>query len=128
MTYSKSMGGRLTKTLVQILFAFAILSCLCFGRTKVEDDKLANARFTKEGCRWVEQTLKGLSLEEKVGQLLQVRYYADYPSFDSLEYKHLRDQIWKYHVGSAVFGMHFNNSGPVRSSPLDSAKVANQLQ
>ncbi len=83
---------------------------------------------TNEGRVWVEKVLKRLSLEEKVGQLLQVRYYTDYTSVDSLEYKHLRDEIQKYHIGSAVFGMHFNNSGPVRSSPLDSAKVSNQMQ
>jgi len=34
-------------------------------------------RLTIEDRTWVEQTLKGLTLEEKVGQMPQVRYYAD---------------------------------------------------
>jgi beta-N-acetylhexosaminidase len=78
--------------------------------------------------QWAEQTERELTLEEKIGQMLQVRYYADYRGFDSAEYKQLRDQIQKYHIGSLVFGMHFNNLGPIRSNPHDAAKVANQLQ
>jgi len=83
---------------------------------------------TNEGREWTERTLSGLTLEEKVGQMLQVRFYADYQSLESAEYKNLRDEIQKYHIGSVVFGMHFNHAGPVRSSPLDAAKVANRLQ
>ena len=60
--------------------------------------------------------------------MLQVRYYADNPSFESLEYKQLRVRLQKYHIGSVIFGMHFNQAGPIKSSALDAAKVANQLQ
>ncbi len=116
------------RALVQVLVASAILSRFCFVQTKADQNKPSSTTLTQEGNKWVERTLKGLSLEEKVGQLLQVRYYADYTRFDSLEYKRLRDEIRKYHIGSAVFGMHFNNSGAVRSLPLDAARVANWLQ
>jgi beta-N-acetylhexosaminidase len=93
-----------------------LASCLSFGETN------------SQRGRWVERMLGQLSLEEKVGQMLQIRYYADYNDFESSEYRQVRDQIEEYHIGSAVFGMHFNKSGPIRSSPLDAAKVANQLQ
>src|ERR1700676_3195049 len=100
---------------------------LCFGSDRAET--IAHRGHTEVVAGgWVEKTLKGLSLEEKAGQMLQVRYYADYQSFDSPEYKRLRDQIQKYHIGSVVFGMHFNQAGPLRDLPLDAAKVANQLQ
>ena len=105
-----------------------MLSCLWFPNVNAERDKSEPVRVTEEDRRWTEQTLKGVSLEEKVGQMLQVRYFADYMSFESKEYKSLHDELQKYHIGSVVFGMHFNHSGPVRSSPLDAAKVANQLQ
>src|SRR5438093_8276451 len=82
----------------------------------------------KEAGKWVEETLKGLSLEEKVGQMLQVRYYVDYPSFDSAEYKHVRDELQKYGIGSVVLGMHFNRLGAVRSAARDAAEVANHMQ
>src|SRR6266853_5332731 len=83
---------------------------------------------TNAGRRWASKTLASLSLQEKVGQLLQVRYYADYSDLKSSEYAAVRDQIWKYHIGSVVFGMHFNAVGPIRGSLVDAARVANQLQ
>jgi beta-N-acetylhexosaminidase len=116
------------KTLFQVLLVSAILSCLGYAQTKVEQNKLAPVRISTVGRKWVEQTVKGLSLEEKVGQLLQVRFYADYRGFDTADDKKLRDQIKKYHIGSVVLGMHFNQAGPIRSLPSDAAKVANQLQ
>jgi len=105
-----------------------MLSCLWFRHVNAEGDKSEPVRLTEEGRRWTEQTLKGLSLEEKVGQMLQVRYFADYGDFKSNDYKYLSGEIQKYHIGSVVFGMHFSHSGPVRSSPPNAARVANQLQ
>jgi beta-N-acetylhexosaminidase len=83
---------------------------------------------TNAGRRWASKILASLSLEEKVGQLLQVRYYGDYSDLKSGEYAALRDQISKYHIGSVVSSMHFNAGSAIRSSPLDAARVANQLQ
>ena len=81
-----------------------------------------------EHQEWVAATLRELSLEEKVGQLLQIRYYADYEESDGPEYRLLRDQIEKYHVGSLLFGLHSDRTGLIRPSPPNAAKVANQFQ
>jgi beta-N-acetylhexosaminidase len=113
---------------LQMILAFAILPCSGWGQTKVKLDELGPARLTKEGKEWAEQTLTELSLEEKIGQMLQIRYFADYQNFEGIDYKLLRNEIQKYHIGSVLFGMHFNHDGPVRSSPPDAARVANQLQ
>jgi len=78
--------------------------------------------------RWEQRVLNSLSLEEKVGQMLQVRTYADYGSFEDPEYKHVQEELEKYHIGSVVVGMHFTKLGPRRSSPVNAARVANQLQ
>jgi len=83
---------------------------------------------TKAGKKWVAKTLRSLSLEEKIGQMLMGRCCLDYPSFDSQEYKELRDDLQKYHIGSLVVAAHINRQGLVRPSPLETAKVANQLQ
>src|SRR2546427_3341910 len=113
----------------QIALSFAMLSHLCSLSAKAtRREEPARVTVTEEGRKWAEKLLQGFSLEEKVGQLLQVRYYADYPDFDSGEYKYLREELQKYHIGSVVFGMHFNKSGPMRSSASDAAKVANQMQ
>jgi len=80
------------------------------------------------GHRWVESTLNEMSLEEKVGQMLQVEYYADYKGPNSKEYHQLREEMGKYHLGSLILGMHFNQSRAVRVSPIDVARISNQLQ
>ena len=114
------------------LFCVLALFALCFHFCVSEANANHRNRFCiaplAEKNQWAQQTLKELSLEEKIGQMLQVRYYADYQNFDETEYRHLHDQIQKYHIGSVVFGMHFNQAGPIRSSRLNAAKVANQLQ
>src|SRR5260370_12716047 len=128
MAFSKRIDRRFAGTSFRLVSTVVMLSCLWFPNVNAERDKSEPVRVTEEDRRWTEQTLKGVSLEEKVGQMLQVRYFADYMSFESKEYKSLHDELQKYHIGSVVFGMHFNHSGPARSSPLDAAKVANQLQ
>src|SRR6185437_8598582 len=42
-------------------------------------------QLTSEGNKWAEKTLKKLSLEEKVGQMIQVRAFADFLNVDSDE-------------------------------------------
>src|SRR5947209_6985939 len=112
----------------ETILGIAMVSCFCFAHAKGQQVNSKPVALAKEGQEWVEETLKGLSLEEKVGQMLQVRYYVDYPDFDSTDYKIVRDELRKYGIGSVVLGMHFNRLGAKRSSPQDAAKVANQLQ
>jgi beta-N-acetylhexosaminidase len=77
---------------------------------------------------WVEQMLKRLTLEEKIGQMLQIRCYVDSSGGDSPDYSATRLLIRKYHIGSILLGMHVTISGPIRNSPLDVVKTANMLQ
>ena len=123
-----AMGNQEIRSPRIMTLIVATLVCCASGYAQGNKAKLVPGRVTKAGRQWAEQTLKRLSLEEKIGQMLQIRSYADYRNFDSIEYKYLRDEIQKYHIGSLVIGMNFNNAGPVRSSPLNSATVANHLQ
>jgi len=101
---------------------------LCLSEGKAKRDSLSPVKLTEDGRKWAEETLKKLTLEEKVGQILQIRYYADYSDFKVLGYEHLREQLQKYHIGSVIFSIHFHGLEAVRSSALAAAKVANHLQ
>jgi beta-N-acetylhexosaminidase len=83
---------------------------------------------TKDGRHWVDQTLKKLSLEEKVGQMLSVRYYTDFQNFNSEGYRQFRDQMQKYHIGSVVLTIHVDGPVLLKNPPLETAMMANQLQ
>jgi hypothetical protein len=54
------------------------------------------SEFDKRQKQMGGKALKRLSLEEKIGQLLQVRFYADYKSFDSVEYMLTRQELQRY--------------------------------
>ena len=79
-------------------------------------------------CKWARETLAHLSLEEKVGQMLQVRYFADYESFEAAPYQGLRNQLQRYHIGSVVLGLHQRGPSFLKVSAAQAAKVANQIQ
>jgi beta-N-acetylhexosaminidase len=85
-------------------------------------------RLDSEGRRWVEHTLKKMSLEEKVGQMLNIRYYTDFQNFDSDSYRQFRAQLQKYNIGSVVLTVHVDGPILLLNPPLEVAAVANQLQ
>ena len=90
--------------------------------------KAAPVELTKDGRRWAAKTLKKLSLEEKVGQMLSVRYFMDFENFDSDAYKQFRDQMQKYHIGSVLLTVHVDGPILLKSLPLECAVMSNQLQ
>jgi beta-N-acetylhexosaminidase len=114
--------------LAGIILGLGVLAGLCLAQATPPQLNSGPIALTKEGQEWVEQTLKGLSLEEKVGQMLQVRAFVDSLDFTGAEYTSVRDQLRTYGIGSVVLGMHFNRLDAVRASPQDAARVANQLQ
>ena len=83
---------------------------------------------TEERRQWVDGTLSALTLEQKIGQMLQLRYFADYRSFDDPAFRELKKQIAEYHIGSLVLNLHYEKGRMLRPSPRDAARVANELQ
>jgi beta-N-acetylhexosaminidase len=112
------------------VFRKFLLVCLaatpCFATDQYS--KPAPAQLTKDGRHWVEQTLKRLSLEEKVGQMLNVRYFMDFQNFDSDSYLQFRDQMRKHHLGSITLTVHAEGPFLLKNPPLEVASIANQLQ
>ena len=117
---------KLTKTLF-----FLLLSISALAEKKPKSTDATHPRpvqLNKDGRKWVEKTLKKLSLEEKVGQMINVRYFTDFQNFDSDNYKQIRDQLQKYHIGSMVLTVHVDGPILLKNPPLEVAAVANQLQ
>src|SRR5215475_4722221 len=98
---------------MQKLFWGIISACLLVALSAAQDhlSQAGPVQLTNDGRRWVEKTLKHLSLEEKVGQMLNVRYFTDFQNFDSSGYQQFRDQMQKYHLGSVTLTVH--TDGPI---------------
>lgn len=85
-------------------------------------------RLPSDAERWVEQTLKKMSLEEKLGQLVMVFYFGGFTSTESPEYKEVLDQVERNHVGGLVIRTRGTPLGIARSQVYPTAALANQLQ
>ncbi len=78
--------------------------------------------------RWVESTLKKMTLREKLGQLLFVNYFGEFTSTESPEYKELVRQVQENHAGGLVIATHTTPLGIVRSQVYPTIALTNQLQ
>src|ERR1700757_3591096 len=112
---------------------FFLLACCVFvlNTAVAKDQKFLKAgpvQLTPEGSRWAQKTLKKMSLEEKIGQMIQVRTFADFLNVDSDAYKLIRDQITQYHLGSVLLTVRVVDGALVKDLPYEAAAVTNLLQ
>jgi len=75
-----------------------------------------------------EVALRNLSLEEKVGQLLQIRCYGQYQTYNDPAYATVRRQIQQFHIGSIDLGARMLGPNLVKGTPLQVASILNELQ
>ena len=77
---------------------------------------------------WVEQTLKKMTLREKIGQMLMVYSFGFFTSTESAEYKELQHQINDNRVGGFIFGTIRGPLGIERAQVYPTAVLTNELQ
>jgi beta-N-acetylhexosaminidase len=77
---------------------------------------------------WVDQTLKKMTLREKLGQLLMVYYFGVFTSTESAEYKELLHQVEENHIGGMIVGASRGPLGIERSQVYATAVITNELQ
>jgi beta-N-acetylhexosaminidase len=73
----------------------------------------------KDSAAWVNQTLRSLTLEQKVGQMLMGRLEGDFDNVGSPELKYAERVIRKYDIGGFAIGI---------GSPAEYALKVNSLQ
>jgi beta-N-acetylhexosaminidase len=80
------------------------------------------------GKKWVETTLRKMSLRQKLGQLLMVPCFGEFTSTESGEYKRLVRQVQENHVGGFIIEARRTPRGIERSRVYPTAVLLNQLQ
>jgi beta-N-acetylhexosaminidase len=83
---------------------------------------------TRAQERWVNRTLRRLTLEEKIGQMIEVRGLMGYYNADDPVWQQLIADIRKYHLGAVHLSV--NTDGPLllRTGPYEAAMTTNLLQ
>jgi beta-N-acetylhexosaminidase len=82
----------------------------------------------RDGEKWAEKTLKKLSLEQKIGQMIMIWSKAEFVNVNSPDYLKLRDAMRKYHLGGFGLTVPVQTGLLAKSEPFEAAALINQLQ
>jgi beta-glucosidase-like glycosyl hydrolase/CubicO group peptidase (beta-lactamase class C family) len=77
---------------------------------------------------WVEATLRKMTVDEKIGQLLFTTYHGSFTATDAPAYQQLIHDVQDLHVGGFIVITHGSPLGIVKSQAYPTAVLANQLQ
>ena len=88
----------------------------------------APVHLDKKGEKWARESLKKMSLEQKIGQMFMIWAQARFLNVDSPEYIRLRDTMRKYHIGGFGLTVRYEDGLLYKNEPLEAAMVTNQLQ
>ncbi len=82
----------------------------------------------RKGERWATSTLRKMSLEEKIGQMLMIWVHVQYMNTQSPEYQKLIEAVHTYHLGG--FGVSVAVEGGLlqKGDPMEAAFLTNSLQ
>ena len=82
----------------------------------------------KDGEKWVQKTLKKMTLEQKVGQMFMIWSRAQFYNVNSTDYLKMADAVKRYHLGG--FGLTVMQDGPflLKNEPYEAAVMTNRLQ
>lgn len=78
--------------------------------------------------KWVSATLKKMTMEEKLGQMVVVYYHGAFLPEQSAEFAELVRQVEKNHVGGLMVQTRAGALGVQRSQVYPTAALANELQ
>ncbi len=119
------------RTLSRWLLLLALLLMATTGHTQKSPRAPAApkpAELSADGQRWVSQTLKSMSLDEKIGQLFAVWAYGSFLSTESQDYKDLLADVEEKHIGAFAIQTQGSPLGVERSQVYPTAILVNTLQ
>src|SRR5713226_4001639 len=77
---------------------------------------------------WVDSTLRKMSVEEKIGQLLFTTYHGSFTAKDAPAYQQILHDVNDLHVGGFIVITHGSPLGIVKSQAYPTAVLINQMQ
>ncbi|MFI5127545.1 MAG: glycoside hydrolase family 3 N-terminal domain-containing protein, partial [Candidatus Acidiferrales bacterium] len=108
--------------------AVIIILLLMTPALKAQKGKAPKPRRAPVDNQWVEKTLKKMTLQEKLGQMVMIYYWGRFTSTESPDYEELLREVKEKHIGGIILQAQRTPTGVERSQVYPSAVLANQLQ
>lgn len=112
----------------RIAVLFLLSGLLCFASDKDKFNPGGRAEITKDGEKWAQKTLKKLSREQKIGQIIMVQGLAEFQNLESPAYRTMQENIKKYHLGGVIITVRVDGPLLLRNQPYEAAMMTNRLQ
>jgi len=111
------------------LLVFALLfPAAAFPASKPIYQTPGPVRLDKSGEKWAQKTLKKMTLEQKIGQMLMIWSHAQFLNVKNPEYLAWSNALHKYHLGGFGLTVEYEDGFLYKNEPLEAAMVTNQLQ
>src|SRR6267154_2396120 len=135
------MEGRRVRFL--LLIPFSIVFLMAYNARSQSRSTSAKKTVSKEGAvpaksgakkllpaanAWVENTLRKMSVDEKIGQLLFTTYHGSLTATDTAAYRQVTHDVTDLHVGGFINITQGSPLGIVKSQAYPTAVLNNQLQ
>ena len=90
--------------------------------------KSAVTKLSPAANAWVESTMRKMSVDEKIGQLLFTTYHGSFTATDAAAYQQMMHDVKDLHVGGFINVTRMSPLGIVKSQAYPTAVLSNQLQ
>lgn len=98
------------------------------GRNSQTQGRNTLKKLSPGAQQWVKTTLRKMTVDEKIGQLLFTTYHGSFTSMDSAVYKQMLHDVDDLHAGGFILVTQGSPLGIVKSQVYPAAALANQLQ
>src|SRR3981189_3394311 len=98
------------------------------GKAGVAPAKRGAKKLSPAATAWVETTLRKMTADEKIGQLLFTTYHGSLTATDTAAYRQIMHDVTDLHVGGFINITHGSPLGIVKSQAYPTAVLNNQLQ
>ncbi len=107
------------------MLRYAVLCLLLIARMEAAPAKGKRPALKAKAS---ESLLAGLSLHDRIAQMIVVRGYGDYPSRTNPEYRRFRRWIEEDHVGGFIVAGRIRNGNVIPAQPYEMVTFINQMQ
>jgi beta-N-acetylhexosaminidase len=90
--------------------------------------KSSTKKLSPAASAWVESTMRKMTVDEKIGQLLFTTYHGSFTPTDAAAYQQIMHDVNDLHVGGFINITHMSPLGIVKSQAYPTAVLTNQLQ